>query len=641
MSTRSPLNAEHLLQHAAFVGAVARATLHGDDLVEDVVQATWLAALAGERQRRGPLAPWLAGVARNQARNLLRKRQGDRRRERRVARPESVPPQQDVVDRLEIERRLVHAVERLPERYRTPLVLRYLDGLPPRVIAVRLGLPVDTVRTRVRRGLAQLRVRLEADHGAEARDWRLALLPLVPREGASATALLGASGGLLMTAKFLVPLVALVLLLGGTLWFLPDVLAPGSKGSSESVGVADAPLEQVPAPAAPPALVGHPGPAHGSGGGAALPGPDAGDVPPEGRPDADAEVDAASAMRDLLADIRRNVAPEWWALYPEHATLEARNRILIARAPPDVLDAIASYLDARRREHPLGLAEPPPPDADVLAAARPELQSVLRGILERERQIAVALAAWEAGDRVTARAVAEQVLAAEPDNDYARAILADVAGVAGPERNEAEAVAGREKLRARIQDARQAQTLSTWFMRWPSVLTWKQIQAGLAKAAAGEVRRLAPDIGALLEQGSVSLEVADARLRDVVRALQIETLADIRLSDSVAEEAGRLRIQGFTEQARSLRWILDALVARLPEGWAWYVARQQVVLTRTDGDHPIVPETRLRYFDVMDLLEPGGTDLVEPRPPGSGPPPAPPAYRPGPEGGPPVRVEER
>ena len=47
MNAGSPPDAEHLLQHAAFVRAVARATLHGDDLVDDVVQETWVAALIG------------------------------------------------------------------------------------------------------------------------------------------------------------------------------------------------------------------------------------------------------------------------------------------------------------------------------------------------------------------------------------------------------------------------------------------------------------------------------------------------------------------------------------------------------------------------------------------------------------------
>lgn len=86
MEADTPLDASHLLQHASFVRAVARAALHGDDLVEDVVQETWVVALGAQAKRRGLLRPWLAGVARNQAKSLLRKRSADRGRERRAAR---------------------------------------------------------------------------------------------------------------------------------------------------------------------------------------------------------------------------------------------------------------------------------------------------------------------------------------------------------------------------------------------------------------------------------------------------------------------------------------------------------------------------------------------------------------------------
>jgi hypothetical protein len=42
MASGQPLDAEHLLQHAAFVRAAARATLRGDYRVDDVVEEMWL-----------------------------------------------------------------------------------------------------------------------------------------------------------------------------------------------------------------------------------------------------------------------------------------------------------------------------------------------------------------------------------------------------------------------------------------------------------------------------------------------------------------------------------------------------------------------------------------------------------------------
>ncbi|XVV00590.1 RNA polymerase sigma factor [Actinosynnema sp. CA-248983] len=47
----------------------------------------------------------------------------------------------------------VHAVlDRLPDRYRAPLVLRYVDGVPTKTIARLLGLPLGTVLAQLHRG---------------------------------------------------------------------------------------------------------------------------------------------------------------------------------------------------------------------------------------------------------------------------------------------------------------------------------------------------------------------------------------------------------------------------------------------------------------------------------------------------------
>jgi hypothetical protein len=58
--------------------------------------------------------------------------------------------------------------------------MRFFDDLSPRRIARRLGVPPATVRTRIHRGLAELRRTLgERDPDG----WRLALLPLAAKRG--------------------------------------------------------------------------------------------------------------------------------------------------------------------------------------------------------------------------------------------------------------------------------------------------------------------------------------------------------------------------------------------------------------------------------------------------------------------------
>lgn len=54
---------------------------------------------------------------------------------------------------------------------------RYLDGHMPAVIAKRLGLPLATVKTRLQRGLAKLRDRLDDHHDGDRRAWVVLLLP--------------------------------------------------------------------------------------------------------------------------------------------------------------------------------------------------------------------------------------------------------------------------------------------------------------------------------------------------------------------------------------------------------------------------------------------------------------------------------
>ena len=66
--------------------------------------------------------------------------------------------------------------EGLDAIHRDALVLRYHDDLPPRDVARRLGVPLDTARSRLRRGLELLRTRLDAAYGGDRRAWGAALL---------------------------------------------------------------------------------------------------------------------------------------------------------------------------------------------------------------------------------------------------------------------------------------------------------------------------------------------------------------------------------------------------------------------------------------------------------------------------------
>ncbi len=177
MSSETP-TVETLLQHADFVRGLARNLLGSHPAAEDVAQDAFAAAL--ERRPRSARS-WFGRVVRNRVASVHR-RDGARRRWLGRQTAGSAPDVSEILSREETRRRVVAALLALPEMYREPLVLRFYEDLPPRRIAARLELPVETVRTRIRRGLERLRTALDESFG-ERRAWQAALLPLV-RSGA-------------------------------------------------------------------------------------------------------------------------------------------------------------------------------------------------------------------------------------------------------------------------------------------------------------------------------------------------------------------------------------------------------------------------------------------------------------------------
>lgn len=157
-----------LLEHTAFLQALARRLVRDDEIADDVLQQTCLQALAhGPRDRRRARS-WLSRVAVNFARRTHRDRARRIRRERAAPTPPSVPSPEEVAEREVLMRRVVDAVFGLDEPYRSTVIARYYDGLRSTEIAAQTGVNEATVRTRLRRGLARLRDRLDRDCGDRA-----------------------------------------------------------------------------------------------------------------------------------------------------------------------------------------------------------------------------------------------------------------------------------------------------------------------------------------------------------------------------------------------------------------------------------------------------------------------------------------
>lgn len=218
MSPSPPSPDERLnevLRERDFVHGLARRLLRDDDRAGDVAQEALV--IASRETPRGSLRGFLASVVRNLAASDLRSSARRARREREVARPESgVPSAQAIVEREEWRRRILRAVEELPASQREAILLRYFEGLPPRRIAKQLDIPVESVKTRIQRGLAKLRPRLEAEHG-EPDTWNgLALVAVAPSLAGSLGLSMGAFG---MTSTLKWKVTAAACVVAGAVWF--------------------------------------------------------------------------------------------------------------------------------------------------------------------------------------------------------------------------------------------------------------------------------------------------------------------------------------------------------------------------------------------------------------------------------------
>lgn len=166
--------AEDLAQHAEWLRRLARALSQAEAEAEDIAQATWERVLDGRGSSSRGLRPILARIARGLARDRRQAESRRQKREHAAARPDSWPSAEEIATRMELTERLVQALGALDECQRAVVVLRYFDGFSSAEIARRLGVPAATVRSRLKRGLDELRTRLgpKRDGGAGS-SWAL------------------------------------------------------------------------------------------------------------------------------------------------------------------------------------------------------------------------------------------------------------------------------------------------------------------------------------------------------------------------------------------------------------------------------------------------------------------------------------
>lgn len=173
-----PLGAEELLMHQGWMRALAFELCGDAHRADDLVQETWLTVLRRPRSTRGQARPWLSQVLRNLASRRAGRARRRVEREEGAARDGATSSASQLVERVSTQRALCEHVLALREPYRHALLLRFFDELPPREIAARLGVSVNTVGTRLHRGLEMLREDLDRSSGGDRSQWMSALTPL-------------------------------------------------------------------------------------------------------------------------------------------------------------------------------------------------------------------------------------------------------------------------------------------------------------------------------------------------------------------------------------------------------------------------------------------------------------------------------
>ncbi len=147
-------------RHGPMVLAVCRTVLREPHDAEDAFQSTFLllASRAGTIKRNDTIGPWLHRVALRVAQRARFKAAQRRVHERNQTDSGAESPSGSLD--FSLIRLLREEVNRLPDRYRLPVMLCYLEGKTNQEAASQLRCPVGTIKGRLSRARQTLRDRL-------------------------------------------------------------------------------------------------------------------------------------------------------------------------------------------------------------------------------------------------------------------------------------------------------------------------------------------------------------------------------------------------------------------------------------------------------------------------------------------------
>jgi RNA polymerase sigma-70 factor (ECF subfamily) len=156
--------------YGGMVFGMAKRIVNDPNLAEEVAQDTFLSLWRRPEafdSRRGGMGSFLVGVARNKGVDLVRREESVRRRRDSIAAEveamSAIDPAADRLGAVDDREQVKDALAQLSDMQREALVLAYFGGRTYREVAVELGVPEGTAKTRLRDGLLRLRQLLASE----------------------------------------------------------------------------------------------------------------------------------------------------------------------------------------------------------------------------------------------------------------------------------------------------------------------------------------------------------------------------------------------------------------------------------------------------------------------------------------------
>lgn len=156
-------------RHARIAFSLALRITRDQPTAEDIVQSAFMAVWRSSSQyvpARGPASAWIHSIVRHRAIDVLRTTGYRHRADLVAGEPAGGWPRaaHDPFDGAAGDLR--RALDALPDEQQRAIRLAFFAGLTHIEIAAALGVPTGTVKSRIRRGLTQMRAALEADGSA-------------------------------------------------------------------------------------------------------------------------------------------------------------------------------------------------------------------------------------------------------------------------------------------------------------------------------------------------------------------------------------------------------------------------------------------------------------------------------------------